>query len=203
MNSAAQAADAWNATWFVWGVLPALIFLARVVDVSIGTMRIIFVMRGIKTLAALLGFLEVFIWISIIGQIMSRGGSLLHYAAYAAGFAAGNIVGMRIEERLAFGLQTVRIITAQPVSTLLQRLREKGYGATLIPAAGSKEERVTILFSTIRRQHTPGLIRMIQEAHPRAFISVEDVRAVQSGVFPMATGERWIMRVFPFGRKGK
>ena len=189
--------------WFVWGVLPLLIFLARIVDVALGTMRIIFVMRGLKTLVALLGFLEVFLWIVVISQIMRHGNSLWHYAAYAAGFATGNMVGMMIEERLAFGMQTVRIITAQPVAPLMARLREHGFGATLIPASGSKEERVTILFSTVRREHTPDLVRMIQETHPRAFVSVEDVRSVQAGVFPLRRASRSLLRVFPFGRKGK
>ena len=192
-----------DATWYVWGVLPLIIFAARIVDVSLGTMRIIFVMRGLKALAALLGFLEVFLWIVVISQIMQRGTGVWHYAVYAAGFAAGNIVGMHIEERLAFGLQTVRVITAQPVAPLLETLREGGYGATLIPAYGSREERVTILFSTIRREHTPDLIRMIQISQPQAFVSVEDVRSVQAGIFPLRRGSRTLKRVFPFGRKGK
>ncbi len=195
--------DYFDTVWFVWGALPVLIFLARIVDVSLGTMRIIFVMRGLKGLAAVLGFLEIFLWIVIISQIMTRGSSLWHYAAYAAGFAAGNVVGMALEERLAFGMQTVRIITTQPVASLLETLRNGNYGATLIPAYGSSEERVTILFSTVRRQHTPELIRTIQQTHPRAFVSVEDVRSVQSGVFPLRRGNRSLKRIFPFGRKGK
>lgn len=189
--------------WFAWVLLPLMIFLARIVDVSLGTMRIIFVMRGLKSLVALLGFVEVFLWIVVISQIMRNGNTLLHYAAYAAGFATGNMVGMMIEERLAFGMQTVRIITSQPIAPLMTRLREHGFGSTLIPATGSREERVTILFSTVRREHTAVLVRMIQEIHPGAFVSVEDVRSVHAGIFPLRRASRTLKRVFPFGRKGK
>ncbi len=104
--------------WYFWGLLPLLIFFARVTDVSIGTMRILFVVRGNRLVAALLGFCEVFLWIVIIGQIMSQPTGLLHYVAYAAGFAAGNYVGIFIESRIALGLQTLRVITAQPTESL-------------------------------------------------------------------------------------
>src|SRR5512139_1940021 len=95
---------------YVWVVLPILVFLARVMDVTLGTLRIIFISRGKRNLAPLLGFVEVFIWITIVSQIVSHAHNILAYVAYAAGFAAGNFIGMYIENRLAIGTQVVLAI---------------------------------------------------------------------------------------------
>jgi uncharacterized protein YebE (UPF0316 family) len=81
---------------YTWIVLPLLIFLARVVDVSMGTIRVIFVSRGLKYLAPVVGFFEVLIWLLAIGQIMKNLSSPLCYVAYAGGFAAGNYIGIVI-----------------------------------------------------------------------------------------------------------
>ena len=89
--------------WQAWVILPALVFIARLIDVALGTVRIIFTSRGTKHLAPLLGFVEVFIWVSIIAQITKGANNIVSYLAYAAGFAAGNYLGMYIENKLAIG----------------------------------------------------------------------------------------------------
>ena len=88
---------------FTFIILPILIFIARVCDVSIGTMRIIFISRGAKILAPLLGFFEILIWLVAIGKVMQNLDNIACYVAYAGGFATGNFVGIRIEEKLAMG----------------------------------------------------------------------------------------------------
>ncbi len=192
-----------ESAWFLWIGLPLLIMLARVTDVTLGTLRIIFVMRGIKSVAALLGFIEVFIWILAIGRLMSHTTHLLHYAAYAGGFALGNVVGIKIEERLAFGLQTVRVITMQPVDGLLAALKAQSYGATMIPAFGLRGGRTTIIFSTVRRSNVTRVLDVVQQHTPRAFVSIEDVRSASEGVFPVLDDAHHLGRIFPFARKGK
>ncbi|HOQ05094.1 MAG TPA: DUF5698 domain-containing protein, partial [Anaerohalosphaeraceae bacterium] len=93
--------ESWmNSFWFAWIVLPLLIFIARIADVTIGTIRLIFVARGMKILAPLAGFFEVLIWLVVIGQIMRHLANPLCYIAYAAGFAAGNYIGMMLVDRL-------------------------------------------------------------------------------------------------------
>jgi hypothetical protein len=97
--------------WYTWVILPLIVFLARFVDVTLGTMRIIFLSRGRKFLAPALGFVEVFIWITVVSQIVGGAqNNLLAYFAYAAGFAVGNYVGMVIEEKLAIGTLVIRAI---------------------------------------------------------------------------------------------
>jgi uncharacterized protein YebE (UPF0316 family) len=98
-----------NSNLFGYLILPLLIFFARICDVSIGTMRIIFVSKGKKNIAPLLGFFEVLIWIIVISKIMQNLNNYVNYVAYAAGFATGNLVGMIIEEKLAVGVQMIRV----------------------------------------------------------------------------------------------
>ena len=92
-------------------ILPILIFLARIVDVTFGTIRIIFVSRGMKWLAPIFGFFEIMIWLFAIGQVFSNLTNITYYVAYAGGFACGNFVGIWIEEKMAIGTLIVRIIT--------------------------------------------------------------------------------------------
>ncbi len=96
---------------FSWVVLPLLIFFARVLDCSIGTLRIIFIARSKKLLVPLLGFIEILIWLVAIRQIMENLTNVFYYIAYAGGFAMGNFVGICIEEKLAMGKLIFRIIT--------------------------------------------------------------------------------------------
>jgi uncharacterized protein YebE (UPF0316 family) len=124
-----------NSNTFGLIVLPVMIFFARICDVSIGTMRIIFVSKGKKNIAPLLGFFEVLIWIIVISKIMQNLNNYINYIAYAAGFATGNLVGMIIEEKLAVGVQMIRVFTYQRGSELLQVLNQNGYGATSVEAA--------------------------------------------------------------------
>lgn len=189
--------------WFFWGVLPLLIMLARIVDVSIGTMRIMFVVRGDKVIAALLGFLEVFIWVVAISHIFGDNTGLLHYAAYAAGFAVGNYVGINIESRLALGLQTIRVITGQSTEALEKALLENGYGGTRIAAIGLRGGNMRVLFSTLPRRKVPAVLNLIEQHLPRSFVSIEDVRSARADHLSMSSLFQEKGRFSGFGRKGK
>src|SRR5512135_378035 len=125
---------------FSYAIMPLLIFMARICDVSIGTLRIIFVSKGKKNIAPFLGFFEVLIWIIAISKIMENLDNYINYVAYAAGFATGNFVGMIIEEKLAMGILMIRIITHNGGPELVQLLNNRGFGATSTEAHGAKEK---------------------------------------------------------------
>ncbi len=163
-------------------VLPILIFLARVIDVSLGTMRIIFVSKNLKKLAPIVGFFEVFIWINVIGQVMQNVNSIIHYVAYAAGFAAGNYIGIVIEERLAVGHVIARIITKENTEGLIKFLRKEKCGVTVIDAYG-KKGAVKILFTVIKRKKLDEIYGAINKYVPDSFVSVEDVKSVSDEGF--------------------
>ena len=110
---------------FSYLIMPFLIFIARVCDVSINTLRVMFVMNGRKTIAPLLGFFEALIWLLAISQIIQNIDNPLSYLAFAAGFAAGTYFGMVMEEKLAIGRVLVRVITVEPIPELIEFMKEK------------------------------------------------------------------------------
>jgi uncharacterized protein YebE (UPF0316 family) len=186
-----------------WAI-PLFIFLARVADVSMGTVRVIFIARGMRLLAPLLGFFEVLIWLLAIGQIMQNLTNFVSYLAYAGGFAAGTFIGIYIENRLSLGVVIIRIITQQDASALVDWLRAAHYGVTTIDAQGTKGP-VKIIFTVIKRRDISSVAAKIQEFNPHAFYSVEDVRFVSEGIFPLprSRGEQRRLRFLKLYRKGK
>jgi len=190
-----------NTPWFNYGLLPFLIFLARIGDVSIGTLRIIFVSKGNKVVAPILGFFEVLIWIIAITRIMENLDNPVCYVAYAAGFATGNYVGLTIEEKLAVGIVMLRIITQHPVPEIIAKMNQEGYGATQINADGSKGKS-HITFSILQRQDINKVLVIVKEYEPEAFITIEDIRMVTKGVFPVRSSSAIKINPLHWWRKG-
>lgn len=162
---------------YTYVVLPVLIFLARITDVSINTIRIIFMLHSRKALATFLGFFESLIWLLAISQIFQNLTSWMTYVAYAGGFAMGILVGMLIEERLAIGRVVVRVITRQPATELIKFLTEQGYRYSNVDAV-SDEGKVNVLFTVIQREMLKSTIEAIKMFNPKAFYTVEGVKKV-------------------------
>ncbi|MDL2209683.1 DUF5698 domain-containing protein [Desulfovibrio sp. OttesenSCG-928-O18] len=163
-------------------VLPFAIFFGRICDVSLGTLRIIFVSKGEKRIAPLIGFVEVFIWVVIIAQVLSRANDLLSYVAYAGGYAAGTYIGLRIEQKIGFGFIKYRVFTVQNGLDLVGLLNKSGFGSTLVHGEGSVSE-IDIIESVINRKDAKVVEEIIQAFDPKAFCLVEDIRAKQLGIF--------------------
>lgn len=163
-------------------VLPLLIFVARIIDVSLGTVRIIFVSKGLKGLAPLIGFFEILIWIIVVSRVIDNLDNWLGYVAYAGGFATGNYVGMKLEERLAIGHELVRVITKREAHELIGVLKDKGFGVTSVEAMGTNGE-VAVLYVIINRKYLPKVLGIIQEYNPRALYTVEDIRSVSREIY--------------------
>jgi uncharacterized protein YebE (UPF0316 family) len=184
-------------------LLPLLICCSRIIDVSLGTLRIIFVSKGFRILAPVMGFFEVLIWIIVISQVMQNLTNVVNYVAYAFGFAVGSFVGMSIERRLSLGMVVVRVITAQNAGELITFMRKEGYGVTVLNAEGSSGH-VNVVFTVIKRTDVQDVVAHIKQFNPRAFYTVEDIQSVTEGVFPVSVGpklplvSRWIQ-----ARQGK
>ncbi|UCC40546.1 MAG: DUF2179 domain-containing protein [Candidatus Aminicenantes bacterium] len=190
---------------FTWIIIPLLIFLARIADVTLGTMRIVFISKQLKYLAPLVGFFEVIIWLLAIRQIMQNLNNVACYIAYGAGFAIGTLIGIHIEYKMAIGSSIIRIITKKDATELIGHLRSKGYGVTSMDAEGS-EGKVHVIYMTIRRQDFENIAQIIREFNPNAFYTMEDIQLVSKGVFPMKKHSFLIAPLrgpFKFWRKGK
>ena len=167
---------------FNWVILPILIFISRLCDVTLGTLRHLFISKGMKTIVPIFGFIEMLIWLVAISQLMKNLNNIACYLAFASGFAAGTYVGMWIEEKLALGMQIIRLITNLDSTELIARLQTKNIGATIIDAKGTKGD-VKVIFIVIERVNANAVIQHITEHNPKAFYSIEDVRIANQGVF--------------------
>lgn len=168
-------------------VIPVLIFCARIIDVSLGTVRVIFTVKGFKHISALIGFFEVMVWLLAVTQIMRNLTNWANYVAYAGGFAAGTFAGIVIEERLAMGSLLVRVITKKNPKKLRSYLRKEGYDATILHAVGGKGAS-NVVITVVKRKDLKETIGLIRKFSPNAFYSVEDLRAVSRGNFPPERG---------------
>jgi len=164
------------------------IFLAELCVVTLGTLRIIFVSKGRKALAPVLGFFEVSLWLFAIGQTMRNLGNPVCCAAFAGGFAAGNFLGVLIEESLALGTCVVRVITHRDAGPLIEGLKVAGHGVTSIDAHGATGP-VQIILTVVRRKERGAVLALVRRLDGKAFYSVDDLQTAAEGVFP-ASGAR-------------
>jgi len=167
---------------FQWVVLPLLIMVSRICDVTIGTIRIILVSKGNKFISPLLGFFEVLIWLVAISQIMQNLNNWVCYIAYATGFGVGNHIGILIEEKLAMGTLLIRVFINQEPKALLDALKAENHGVTLVEAQGSRG-KVHMLYIIIQRKYLKKVIEQIHSKSSKAFYTVEDIRYAREGIF--------------------
>lgn len=157
-----------------------MIFGLRVSDMSLDTLRVLFVIRGRKGLAWILGFCQATIFIVAITSVLSNLDNALNVIGYGAGYATGIVVGILIEERLAIGNIHVQIISPRYGPAIAERLREEGYAVTEVPARG-KDGTVTLLSCHVRRRHVPRIEKMVYEIDAKSFITAADIRSFRRG----------------------
>ncbi len=171
-----------DAPIFTWFLLPLLIFCSRIFDQSVGTLRMIFVSKGLKKLAPLFAFFESLIWLLAIGEIMKHLNNPLCYIAYAGGYAIGNYTCMWLDERISIGNVIIRVILNVETHELIDQLRAASFGLTVLDAEGSKG-KVKVVFSIIKRKDVKHFINILNEYSPHSFYTIEEVRSVNEGVF--------------------
>ncbi len=171
--------------WFSWIVVPLLIFLARIADVTLGTLRFIYLSKGYRKAASLLGFFEVLIWIIAIREVMINLRNFLCIFAYAGGFAMGNYVGIWLEEKLSIGMALMRIVFSRDSSEFTGYMKENGYGYTIVEGKGTRE-RVKMLFSVVKRKNLKTILCHLHSTNPNSFCTVENIKSVHEGIFPFA-----------------
>ena len=174
---------------FRWVIMPILIFLARISDQSIGTLRLMFVSKGIKNLATMLAFFESLIWLLAVSQILKHLDNPLNYIADAGGYATGNYIGIYIEGRLSIGNVIVRVIPRKDSTELLNYLRANNFGVTAIDGEGMLGN-VKILFSVVKRKELSHFIEIVNQYNPTAFYSIEDVKVVSQSIKENEKNER-------------
>lgn len=166
-----------------WVVFPLIIFSAKILDVSFGTLRMIFVARGMRKLAPAVSFFQILIWIMTLGVIMTNLSNIMGYIAYAGGFALGTYIGMMVDRKLSLGTVNIRIVTRKKADELVTYLKKEGYSVTTVDAQGN-EEPVTIIYIDIDRRDMEVVSEAIKRLNPNAFYTVEDIRSASEGIQP-------------------
>ncbi|MDL2260469.1 DUF5698 domain-containing protein [Deltaproteobacteria bacterium OttesenSCG-928-K17] len=162
--------------------LPLVIFCGRIIDVSLGTLRIVFVSRGARHIAPVVGFVEIFIWIVVIAQVFAHADGFVSYFAYAAGYAAGTFVGLTLENKIGFGYAIVRVFSKIAAAGLIADLNHSGFGATMIKGEGAMV-KINIIESVVRRVDIKNVEKIMEKHDPAAFMTIEDVRTRHKGIF--------------------
>jgi len=153
--------------YFSWIILPILIFISRLGDVTMATLRHIFISKGFKKIVPVLGFFEVLIWLFAMRQVFSHLDNMACFIAWAAGFSAGTYLGMYIEERLAMGTQIIRIITADDINQLIDALKKRNQGITIVDGHGAVGP-VKLIFTIVKRTNKAQVIELIHLYAPNA-----------------------------------
>jgi len=187
--------------FYSWIVIPLLIFIARIMDVTLGTLRFIFISKGYRKLAPLLGFFEVLIWLLAIREVMVNLRNIACFLAYGGGFATGNYIGMWVEEKLSIGMVLVRVVLRKDTPKLIEFMKKNNYGFTLVEGEGT-QGGVKILFSILKRKNLNRMLYAISTYNPNTFYTVESIKEANSGVFPV-TNRSVFSKLFRLYRKSK
>jgi len=152
-----------------------VIFILRVADVSLGTLRMIYTVHGRKLLATGIGFVEVTIFIYAISQVVASLKDPVLMLAYSGGFATGTFIGLSLEERFAMGYVQLRIISRERGEEIAKNLWENDLGATVVPGHG-RDGLINLVFSVVRRRFIPLCLSIASRTDPASFVSVSDSR---------------------------
>lgn len=158
------------------------IFVARLINIALDTLRFMFTLRGKQGLSWILGFVESVIFVLVIGSVLTNLENPLNIIGYSAGFATGNVIGMAIEKRLAIGFTRFSIISRDRSTEIADALRQEGYGVTEIPARG-RDSSFMLVDCHVRRKHADEVEKLVLKIDPSAFITAEEVTPRQSGIW--------------------
>ena len=154
------------------------IFAMRIVDVSVGTVRIVMIMRSRLAVATVLGFFESLLWVTAAALVFANLDSPLRVVAFAGGFATGTLMGGLVERWVAMGSCMIRVVAPVDTPSVARALRSEGFGVTVVNAEG-RDGEVRITFTVVPRRRAKAALTIIKEINPSAFITVEDVKVAE------------------------
>jgi len=164
-------------------ILYFTIFFAKIIEVSISTIRIVFVNKGERAKGAILGFVEIMIWLVVVSSVLNNiTEDPIKVFIYAAAFALGNYFGVTIESKIAVGLASIQAVVGQKDGEILaDTLRDQGFGVTIIEGKGKNESVKNLLFIQLKRRKIPEAVRLIKEHNPEAYITVNEIKTMFGG----------------------
>ena len=164
-------------------VLYIVIFCAKVIEVTISTIRLVYINKGEKLKGAILAFVEILIWLIVVSSVLTNiAQDPIKIFVYAAAFSLGNYIGMSIESKIALGLASLQVVVNEEDGNILGSiLREKGFGVTIIEGVGIDGSKKKLLFIQLKRKRITEAVKLIQKTNEAAFITVNDIKSLKGG----------------------
>ena len=164
-------------------LLYIIIFFAKIIEVSISTIRLVFINKGERVKGAVLGFIEILIWLIVVSSVLNNiTEDPIKVFIYAAAFSLGNYLGVTIESKIAVGLASIQVVVnGKDGEVLADILREQGYGVTIIEGKGINESIKNLLFIQLKRKKIPEAVKVIKNHNPEAYITVNDIKSMMGG----------------------
>lgn len=164
-------------------ILYVIIFCAKIVEVSISTIRLVYINKGERIKGAALGFVEIMIWLIVVSSVLNNiAEDPIKIFVYAIAFALGNYVGVTIESKIAVGLSSIQVVVSEETGEVLAEiLRDKSYGVTIIDGRGRENSKKSLLFIQLKRKKIPEAVKTIKQVAPDAYITVNDIKSMLGG----------------------
>jgi uncharacterized protein YebE (UPF0316 family) len=181
MNQILRAIEVFVSGTTIWVYL--FIFFGKILEVSLGTLRIVLINRGVRSIGAVIAFFEIMIWLILASSVLiGFKEDFLKGVVYALAFACGNYIGSWLDELLAFGLSSVQVVlpdmeTAKEAEGFL---REKGFGVTAVDAHGRDSDR-GMLIMTMQRKRLQEAIAILESQCNGAVVTVSDIKTQRGG----------------------
>ncbi len=166
-----------------------LIFILRVVGVTLATLRTLLMTRSLEWQSAFLGFFEVLVYVLAIGKVVNDLNNIPNVIGYCLGFSVGTVIGIRLERRMALGFVAVHVVSSEKGHLVAQALRDAGFGATLSWGEG-RSGAVAIIEAVVGRKEADAAADVVHSADTDAFVVIEEARSVDRGWRRIARHER-------------
>ncbi|WBW97278.1 DUF2179 domain-containing protein [Oceanirhabdus sp. W0125-5] len=163
-------------------LLYLLILIVKIIEVTLGTVRIVFITKGERLIGAIIGFFEVIIWVIVISTVLKDvTEDPIKVFIYALGFALGNYVGSLVEEKLGVGTTRVEMIVKEEQGeALAENIRKNGFAVTVLEGQGMKCNRY-VMISHVKRKRANEFIEMVKSYEDNVVITVNEIKAVYGG----------------------
>lgn len=159
--------------WLILIGVGLLVMLARIIDVTIGTLRVISVIDGRIKTSFLLGFVEVIIWLAVVSVTLEKiAGQPVLALFFALGFSLGNVLGIIVERRIPLGNLTLRVVGGPDIRDVANEIRDLGLGATVVPGEGRQGERL-LLFCFMPKKMLPKVMKILQPRRDHIFYTLD------------------------------
>lgn len=164
-------------------LLYIIIFCAKIVEVSISTIRMVYINKGERVKGAVLGFIEILIWLIVVSSVLNNiTEDPIKVFIYAAAFSLGNYIGVTIESKIAVGLASIQVVVNEETGQILAEiLRDESYGVTIIEGKGKDDNKKILLFIQLKRKKIPDAVKIIKQTAPQAYITVNDIKSMVGG----------------------